>query len=336
MESPKTHVFTTENLPEHLKLEYWTKELGRRLHAVEVSCQQQAEFYGGVESISMGPIAVTRYFGPAVTIARTETLLRNVPSLRFHLVLTQDGRHVLSQLGRTVDIASGDMVLIDSHLLSSSVKEQVTDARVISLSEAFVNHWIPRVELCVAHVLKGSGGWGAVLSTYLRNLDAEVLQAEVSLYEQALIADHIASLMLFAFKEAGLPKAENSRARNLRQRGELHRGMVLWLRQNYHNANVTAQTVADAFRMSVRNVHHVFLNAGDDTSFHSMLRDIRLDAAIRLLAEKDVQAMSLAEIGWRCGFAEQSHFCRVFRQQKKMSPGAYAEMLRAEGRAGIA
>lgn len=334
MENPKTNVFTTEKLLERPKLEYWTKELGRRLHMVEMNCQQQVAFYGGVESTPMGPIAVTRYFGPAVTIARTETLLRNAPSLRFHLVLAQDGRHVLNQLGRTVDIASGDMVLIDSHLLSSSVKKKVTDARVISLSEAFVNHWIPQVEHCVAHVLKGSGGWGAVLSAYLRNLNAEILQAPVSLYEQALIADHIASLMRFAFKEAGLPKKESSQARSLRQRGELHRGMVLWLRQNYHDASVTAQTMADAFRMSVRNVHHVFLNAGDDISFHSMLRDIRLDAAIRLLAAKDVQAMSLAEIGWRCGFSEQSHFCRVFRQQKKMSPGAYVEMLKAERLAG--
>ncbi|PFH04372.1 AraC-like DNA-binding protein [Collimonas sp. PA-H2] len=334
MEKPKTHVFTTENLPERLKLEYWSKELGRRLHTVEVSCQQHAAFHGGVESTSMGPIAVTRYFGPAVTIARTETLLRNVPSLRFHLVLTQDGRHVFSQLGRTIDIASGDMVLIDSHLLSSSVKEQVTDARVISFSEAFANRWIPQVEHCAAHVLNGSGGWGAVLSAYLRNLNAEILQAPVSLYEQALIADHIASLMRFAFKEAGLPKKESGQARNLRQPGELHRSMVLWLRENYRDASVTAQTIADAFRMSVRNVHHVFLNAGDDISFHSMLRDIRLDAAIHLLAAKDVEPMSLAEIGWRCGFAEQSHFCRVFRQQKKMSPGAYVEMLKAERRAG--
>ncbi|HWW99608.1 helix-turn-helix transcriptional regulator [Collimonas sp.] len=332
MESLKNHAFTSKSPPERFKLECWTKGRGRRLHMPEGGCRQQAAFGGGTESTSLGAVVVTRYSVQEAAVDRTQSLMRSMPSLRFHLLLVEDGRHVLKQFGRTVEVASGDMVLIDAHRLSSSVQERATVARMVSLSEAFASHWIPHVEGCVAHVLKGDRGWGAMLSAYLGNLGIETLQASTSLYEQALMADQIACLMRFAFKEVGLPKTESSKVRNLRQRAELHRGMVLWLKQNYHDASVTAQTLADAFGMSVRNVHHVFLNA-EGASFHSLLRDIRLDAATRLLAVKEAQALSLAEIGWRCGFSEQSHFCRVFRQQKKMSPGTYLKILDAKTRA---
>lgn len=329
MEQKKIHMFTTENIPERHKLELWVEEFGRRLHAVDVTCQEQAAFHGVVESTSLGPMAITRYFGPAMTISRTGSLLGNIPKLRFHLMLTQAGCHIFSQADRSMRLESGSMVLVDSHQLFRNVKETVTDIRVVSLAETFANHWIPHIEDYVAYAFQGNHGWGAVLSAYIRNLSTRIAQAPPSThYEQALIMEHVASLMSFAFKEVALPEREPAQTGRLRRSSESHRHMLLWLRQHYHESTITVQTMADAFGMSVRNVHYIFGIAGGGATFLDTLHTIRLEAVMRLLEKKDEQAMTLSEIGWRCGFPEQSHFCRMFRQHKKMSPGEYVRMLR--------
>lgn len=46
----------------------------------------------------------------------------------------------------------------------------------------------------------------------------------------------------------------------------------------------------------------------------------RLNAARRLLEETD---KTLSEIAGECGFVDQSHFCHLFKAERKMTPGDY-------------
>lgn len=54
--------------------------------------------------------------------------------------------------------------------------------------------------------------------------------------------------------------------------------------------------------------------------FGQYLQQFRLERARDLL---DDPALSISEIAYQCGFAQHSHFCRVFRQRYGSSPGEY-------------
>lgn len=60
--------------------------------------------------------------------------------------------------------------------------------------------------------------------------------------------------------------------------------------------------------------------AGGGVSFTQLLARARLAGAARLLA---ADSMPTAQVGYVCGFADQAHFTRQFKQHTAMTPGLY-------------
>ncbi|GAA6197885.1 hypothetical protein NBRC116598_33300 [Pseudophaeobacter arcticus] len=63
--------------------------------------------------------------------------------------------------------------------------------------------------------------------------------------------------------------------------------------------------------------------AANETSFSSVLRNVRLKTAHEMLLNSQV---SLAEIGYCCGYADQAHFQRDFRRVMNMTPAHYRHL----------
>jgi len=99
--------------------------------------------------------------------------------------------------------------------------------------------------------------------------------------------------------------------------------MVAWLHKHYDDSDLTAQKLADAFRVSVRQVHKLFEQQRDGQTFLQTLKGIRLHQAQALLDNPDCWHLSIADVAERCGFANSVYFGRVFREHFKISPGAY-------------
>jgi len=80
----------------------------------------------------------------------------------------------------------------------------------------------------------------------------------------------------------------------------------------------TVRLLADELHASARSLQRR-LNA-QGTSFTQVLTDTRLSVAARMLTGS---AGSVAEIGYRCGFADQAHFTRAFRRHTGITPSRY-------------
>lgn len=61
---------------------------------------------------------------------------------------------------------------------------------------------------------------------------------------------------------------------------------------------------------------------------YAYLRRVRLGAARFYLRSGD---MSVSEASWRCGFSSESAFCKAFRQETGMTPGAWRQAEKTEG-----
>jgi AraC-like DNA-binding protein len=85
------------------------------------------------------------------------------------------------------------------------------------------------------------------------------------------------------------------------------------------------QAVAEAHGISRRYLHLLFAESG--TSFGATLMALRLEQAKHLLDDRRLANVGIAELAWRCGFREPSHFARRFRTRYGAAPDAYRKAL---------
>jgi len=86
------------------------------------------------------------------------------------------------------------------------------------------------------------------------------------------------------------------------------------------SGNVTDESVARELYMSSRKLQRQLRN--DDTTFTTLLNEIRQDLAQRYLREQDT---SLTEIAFLLGFSESSAFSRAFRRWMGVTPSEYRQ-----------
>src|SRR2546421_8145922 len=95
---------------------------------------------------------------------------------------------------------------------------------------------------------------------------------------------------------------------------------LAYIRDNYQRT-ITNPQLASASKMSLRAFERQF-----QASFHltpqKYLRKLRLRIASRALIGTH---RSLSDVALSCGFADQSHFTRQFRQQFGLTPREYRE-----------
>lgn len=76
------------------------------------------------------------------------------------------------------------------------------------------------------------------------------------------------------------------------------------------------------------NIHPIHLSRTFSKYFHSTfseyVRKIRIEKSLALLPDKN---LTLTEIAHRCGFADQSHFLRSFKEINGVKPSEYRKLL---------
>ena len=80
----------------------------------------------------------------------------------------------------------------------------------------------------------------------------------------------------------------------------------------------TVAAVAELLGLSVRSLQRCL--AGRGTRFQTLLRLARAEGSAALLLTEE---LSLAEVGYAAGYADQAHFCREFKARFNLSPSTY-------------
>ncbi|MBP6902593.1 MAG: helix-turn-helix transcriptional regulator [Burkholderiaceae bacterium] len=96
-------------------------------------------------------------------------------------------------------------------------------------------------------------------------------------------------------------------------------------------ASWTLPRLAQRLGLAPRTLQRRLADAG--SGFGRLWTAVRLDAAAPLLVQG---GDALAEIGYRCGFADQAHFTRLFHQHLALTPARFRAEFRAECRAQAA
>jgi AraC-like DNA-binding protein len=234
----------------------------------------------------------------------------------------------------TVDCETGSIYLLKQEMLVLQAGElskkslSAFNGRVAYVPKASLGLADRLVESAAGYSLQASPGWAGILSAYLESLNLAALQvADASPVGRTLVEHHLLSLLRQMLSTLGQPVlAWGSGRRSIVDRAELWNTLQAWLCEHYSDTTVSAQRVADQFSISARYVHKLFAEYGNGQSFLGQLQELRLNKAKELLQNLFYSNLSVAEIGWFCGYADPVYFGKAFRKSVGMSPGEFRKL----------
>jgi len=303
-------LWTTEQVEQRHALAYWIDIVCDRFMELEIDTPQRDGFRGRLEQLDLGAAATVNILeADRQRVCRTRAKIARTRHPVFHLMHMRSGGVIVHQLGRETPLRAGECILINGTEPYEIECPQATRAVVVGLQESWLKRWVHHPERLPAHVFSGPY-WSCALNAALASLD--VASPHSLALAPSAVAEQIASLLALA---AG-PDA-------LAVWPALVERVMSTLRDRFHEADLSAPTVAREHHVSRRALHYAFARAG--TTFMEELLRLRLEHARQILSNPRLVHMPVTEAAARCGFAEPSHFARRFRQRYGQSPRQFRQ-----------
>ena len=266
---------------------------------------------------TVGPLRVCSARATAVTLRRTERLAREDEEPAVTLGVQMTGSSMVVQNGRECLLRPGDCAVFESVAPYTLLFDEGVDHRFIRFPRAALA--LPdRLLRDITAVPLGSDNPIARLAfTYFSELtvtdelhqsvhaDAAV-QPSVELLRAVLTSQH---------GNSGLAKAPLEATLSLR--------VTNYIREHLADRDLSAARIAAAHDISVRHLYAVLSRSG--ISLGDWIRTRRLAECRRELAGRNGRLRTIAAIGRSWGFADATHFSKVFKQTYGISPRAWRE-----------
>ena len=273
-------------------------------------------------NIFAGKVRTRRVFGFVATdltcnathVERTKQDIRRDEMEYYYVVVQLTGGSTIIQDDRVVDVAGGDIVLLDSTRPVTSVPEaEHRYAQWLSLQ-------LPRQNL-VSHLgfePQGAacGRQQAPAARLFRQLaldpvsDAEPTFASADRFMPLVVYDLLGAL----FAPPAPPGS--------RHNDKLFMRVCGIIKDRFADPDISPREVAAEAGISLRYLQKLFTVRGSTCSDH--ISSLRLDHAAHLIERRALMktGQPLGDIAYACGFRDYTHFARSFRQRFSTTPGA--------------
>jgi AraC family transcriptional regulator, positive regulator of tynA and feaB len=309
------HTWSTDAVPPSQRLDYWIGAVCEGFLEMDVTSSFAGSFNATLESAPLGAIGVNRVRGTAQDVYRTHRAIAHSRSNYYYLLCKTDSPWAAAQDGRSARMLPGDVVLVDSRRCYEFHFLQCADTVSLELPTAWVESWLPDAGDRVARRIDGQSGWGRVLSGFAQQLSPQI--ALKPPMPPALLTDHLGGLLALATGTAAA--ADGAAQPGEGHRAALRRRVLDAARERHAEPGLTAACVARELGISERSLHRS-LSEGAIT-FAAALTGFRMQVARRMLGDARFDRLGIAEIGFRVGFADASHFVRQCRRHLGATPG---------------
>lgn len=303
--------WTTGGIDPAARVQFWNAVLLESINELDFEADD-AEFEAELEQHTVGPLklnSVTINTGHTVTrsckgISRS----RNTPG--FHLNYVKEGSFTVVQGRREATLVAGECILIDARQPYRVFSSERTKHICLHLPVDWLQSWLPHPTEFVVRPIKRGMPWSGALVASLN--DARLI-ADMPDGLHHLCADQLAGALALALGPCQGESTAHGR--------KIYMRLMEVLTEMSHDPELDAQKVADALSISPRYLYKIL--SSHNTTYSRELVRIRLERAARMLKDRRFDDLSIAEIAWRSGFRDPSHFSKRFHMAYKMTPGAY-------------
>jgi len=313
-------VFSTVGVHEKDRFQSWRAICEDRLVPMIQKTINDEPFQAKISGTSIGGLNFTQ-FGlrnlRAETSSRSINHKNNKPEILF-ISLVLSGSVQAEQNDRSSTDMAGDFSVRDTN--TPWVIEHTGHSEVLAIE-------VPRNRL---ESVLGSARYFTGLSANSR-LPTTIL-ARSFLYDLLRVGDQLTPLAAERMATIGIDLINASLAERMAMEmpKSLYGTLIVqraktYISTNFGDPNLNPSKIAAANGVSLRRLQELFRESGYNIA--ALIWQQRLEKAAERLADPANLRMPLSELAFWCGFVDQAHFSRRFRQRFGVSPREYRHMV---------
>lgn len=301
---------STEHVPASRRLAYVHDFIARNWAGMRFTPLDERDMRIDISVFDLpDAVGVARARYPAMTGGRPRDLLGDGRD-NYTLAIVSEDHDVRVEGGNYITVKGGDLLLVNEGTSFEVRHARAAAVEVVSLGRRQIAARVPRLELQPCYHIPRQAPGAGLFAGYANLLRQSPPQGEKA---RQIAANHIHDLVANVLDGFVPQGGERDRGGIRAARLELARKDI---RKLACDPALGIGTIALRQGVSARYIQQLFEREG--TTFTQYLRDCRLAMAHRRLQAAPVAGV--AAIAFECGFADLSHFNRVFRQRYGLTP----------------
>ncbi|HEU4624351.1 MAG TPA: helix-turn-helix domain-containing protein [Steroidobacteraceae bacterium] len=255
--------------------------------------------------------------GPARPDANDGPLTWGRTSEQSYDIYLADRTQHLTVNGRRVVLQPGDFTLAHSASASTIVADEPHAMLALRVPASVLRAYVRDPERAVGVCFQGADGPSRVVSLMLREMCRMVEGGALSTVGNRLLVSMFQAFAACCDLLEPHPSVSASSA--AARRAQIRAAIDARLR----DPELSLRSLARELGLSTRYIQMLFNERGESISRY--VRNCRLEACRRELADPACRTHSVTAIAFRWGFNSAAHFCRVFRARYGTSPSRFRE-----------
>ncbi|RKE35070.1 AraC-like DNA-binding protein [Paraburkholderia sp. BL23I1N1] len=273
-----------------------------------LSGRRPGEFESNMELAQAGPLTIIWQSGTPHIASRAPRADDRSGEHTLHLMINLCSRWDTSRREQ-IELRPGEALIVDSRLNYTLELASRYEVVHVILSPQLLERWVPSSGRLIGRRISGTSGWGRPLIAFVAQLSPQLIAD--SPVPVSVLADQFGALLALVASE-GTPRPVTRPEHDLRAQ------IRDCIAERCCEPGLTALDVAKALNISVRTLHRA-LTASNE-KYGGLLMASRAAIAMRMLKSPLFRRITIAEIGRRAGFADASHFSRVFYRHYRQLP----------------
>jgi len=309
-------IFTTDEVHSRDRFRQWRDVCEDRLVPMAQSCLGEDPFDAVIEGTSIGSLQFTKFSLSNLRASTTTQTLRheNHKTDQLFMSMVLSGAVHSEQYDRSSTDNIGDFSIRDTNRTWTIEHKGYSEVLAIQIPRGWLEAMLGSTRRFAGLTVGGHLPTATLARSFVSNLlnvgdrlspqEAERMTAVAIDLVAASLAERLA---------LDTPKALHGTL--VLQRAKAH------IAENLGDPDLGPTQVAAAAGVSLRRLQALFREDGRNVAAHIWER--RLEKAARYLSDPGCLHIRLGEVAYRCGFVDQAHFSRRFRDRYGVSPRDY-------------
>jgi AraC-like DNA-binding protein len=308
--------WSTDDAAPGMGLSYWIEAICEAFLEMKADGDRE-NFAARLTKFQFGPIDLNFVDTDPQEVWRTPAAIARSRENFFYLLYMHGGHMGVAQGAREAVIAPGNCLLVNSREPYRFSLPDKNHCLSVQIPQRWLRTWLPQADDATVITLADRSPWGATLASALGNLRPDALDRIALPF--GVVADQIGAMLALATGDNAAPMTRHG--------GSLLRRLTRTIMEQSFDPAVDPAAIATAHGISKRYLHLVLAQGG--SSFGAVLIESRLNRAKSLLEDRRFAGVSIADIAWRSGFSNPSHFARRFRLRFGVAPALFRKTLHA-------
>lgn len=304
--------FNTDDVASRDRAPQWCEWVHQHFGGLGSDLYGDADFDGQIRATRAGDVVLTRLEANRHRVLRTPDMLDRSEQAYLKIVAPWQGQASVRQEQREVSARDGSWIIYDTTQLYEVDNPVRVDHLVVMVPKAEVIDRGMRLPSLMARQLGVSGISRVALET-MRHTYRELPLMSPEAMRGA--GEMIKQLVRLSLQELAGQESAITQKHALRDR------IKFYVAQHLRDPALSVDTMAHALNCSRRTLYVAFEGQGE--SLAAYIQRMRLEACVRDLQSKGPHGKAITDVAMSWGFANLSHFSRVFRDHTGSSPSEF-------------